>query len=150
MTRKIYKSAQGKTVDLGALVLQNEQVRAVGNMSVNARGDLLDSANQVIDQKNRQVQRQYKKQTNVTNTQVVTSTTAAKKLKEQQELDNAMPDDFLDAEIEMISAPEPVDTVLENQPTGGLAAAIARTREIKQELEKTARQKAQEQSLKRL
>jgi hypothetical protein len=66
MTRKIYKSAQGKTVDMGALILQNEQVRAVGNMGVNAAGDLVDSNNQVIDQRNRQVQRQYNKQTNPT------------------------------------------------------------------------------------
>ena len=65
MTNKVYRSAMGKEVDLGALLLQNEQVRAVGNMNVNARGDVLDSANRVIDAKNRQVQRQYKKQTNV-------------------------------------------------------------------------------------
>jgi hypothetical protein len=64
MTKKIYKTAQGKTIDLGALLLQNETVRAVGNMNVNARGDLLDSNNQIIDQKNRQVQRQYNRQTN--------------------------------------------------------------------------------------
>jgi hypothetical protein len=63
MTRKVYKSAMGKTVDLGALILQNEQVRAVGNMGVNAAGDLVDSNNQVIDSRNRQVQRQYNKQT---------------------------------------------------------------------------------------
>ena len=63
MTGKVYKSAMGKTVDLGALILQNEQVRAVGNMGVNAAGDLLDSNNQVIDSRNRQVQRQYNKQT---------------------------------------------------------------------------------------
>lgn len=63
MTRKVYKSAMGKTVDLGALILQNEQVRAVGNMGVNAAGDVVDSNNQVIDQRNRQVQRQYNKQT---------------------------------------------------------------------------------------
>ena len=44
MSRKIYKSAMGKTVDLGALLLQNEQVRAVGNMGVNAAGDRIDSA----------------------------------------------------------------------------------------------------------
>ena len=35
-------------------------------------------------------------------------------------------------------------------PRGGLAAAIARSREVKQELEKTARQRAQEQNLKRI
>lgn len=66
MTRKIYKTAQGKTVDMGALILQNEHVRAVGNMGVNAAGDLIDSNNQVIDQRNRQVQRQYNKQTDPT------------------------------------------------------------------------------------
>lgn len=66
MTSKIYKSAQGKSVDLGALILQNENVRAVGNMGVNARGDLIDSSNRVIDQRNRQVQKQYKKQTSST------------------------------------------------------------------------------------
>jgi hypothetical protein len=63
MTKKIYKTAMGKTVDIGALILQNEQVRAVGNMGVNAAGDVVDSGNQVIDQRNRQVQRQYRKQT---------------------------------------------------------------------------------------
>jgi hypothetical protein len=35
-------------------------------------------------------------------------------------------------------------------PTGGLAAAIARNREIKQELEKTQRQRAKEQGVKRI
>lgn len=65
MTNKIYKSSMGKSVDMGALILQNEHVKAVGNMNVNARGDLVDSSNQVIDQKNRQVQRQYQRQTNV-------------------------------------------------------------------------------------
>lgn len=64
MTRKVYKSAMGKTVDMGALILQNEQVRAVGNMGVNAAGDLVDSNNQVINSRSRQVQRQYNKQTN--------------------------------------------------------------------------------------
>jgi hypothetical protein len=47
MTNKIYKSAMGKTVDMGSLLLQNENTRAVGNMGVNARGDLLDSSNTV-------------------------------------------------------------------------------------------------------
>jgi len=64
MTRKVYKSAMGKTVDLGALILQNEQTRAVGNMGVNAAGDLVDSNNKIIDARNRQVHRQYNKQTN--------------------------------------------------------------------------------------
>ena len=64
MTKKVYRTAMGKTVDMGALILQNEQVRSVGNMGVNAAGDLVDSTNQVIDKRNQQVQRQFKKQIN--------------------------------------------------------------------------------------
>ena len=63
MTSKIYKSAQGKTVDMGRLQLQNEGVRAVGNMKVNARGDMIDDMNRVISSKNDQVNKQYNKQT---------------------------------------------------------------------------------------
>lgn len=62
MTNKIYKTAQGKVVDMGKLALQNEQTRAVGNMKVNARGDMLDDANRVIARKTDQVNRQYNKQ----------------------------------------------------------------------------------------
>lgn len=61
MTSQIYRSAQGKSVDMGALRLQNENVRAVGNMKTNARGDVLDDQNQVIASKNQQVSRQYRK-----------------------------------------------------------------------------------------
>jgi hypothetical protein len=63
MTRKVYRTAQGKMVDLGSLQLQNETVRAVGNMGVNARGDIVDSKNSSIASKNRQVAKQYQKQT---------------------------------------------------------------------------------------
>ena len=63
MTSKVYKSAQGKSVDMGRLQLQNEGVRAVGNMKVNARGDMVDDMNRVISTKAEQVNKQYKKQT---------------------------------------------------------------------------------------
>jgi glycine cleavage system H lipoate-binding protein len=63
MTQKTYKTAQGKTVDMGRLTLQNEQVRAVGNMNVNARGDLVDDMNRPISSKPQQVNRQYQNQT---------------------------------------------------------------------------------------
>lgn len=64
MTSKVYKTAQGKTVDMGRLALQNENVRAVGNMKVNARGDLVDDMNRVVSKKTEQVQKQYNNQTN--------------------------------------------------------------------------------------
>lgn len=62
MTKQIYRTANGKSVDMGKLMLQNENTRAVGNMGVNARGDMLDHQNQVISSKNQQVQRQYNRQ----------------------------------------------------------------------------------------
>jgi hypothetical protein len=63
MAGKIYKTALGKTVDMGKLSLQNEKVRAVGNMKVNARGDIVDDMNRVISSKTNQVNKQYNKQT---------------------------------------------------------------------------------------
>lgn len=63
MTREVYKSANGKIVDMGALRLKNEKVRAVGNMKVNARGDEINGNGQVIRKKTEQVNGQYQRQT---------------------------------------------------------------------------------------
>ena len=62
MTQKVYTTATGKALDMGSLILQNENVRAVGNMKVNARGDLVDDLNRVVEPKNQEVNRQYNKQ----------------------------------------------------------------------------------------
>ena len=67
MTNKIYRSAQGKTVDLGALMLQNETVRAVGNMNVNARGDRIDEHGNAVVTRSEQVNRNINR--TVTNVQ---------------------------------------------------------------------------------
>jgi glycine cleavage system H lipoate-binding protein len=62
MTKEIHRSANGKKVDMGSLRLRNEHVRAVGNMKVNARGDLIDENNQVISSKPEQVNQAYNNQ----------------------------------------------------------------------------------------
>ena len=59
MTKSLYKTAQGKSIYMGALRLQNEKVRAVGNMKVNARGDVVDDRGSVVNSKTAQVNRQY-------------------------------------------------------------------------------------------
>ena len=158
MTRKVYKSAMGKPVDLGSLILQNEGVRAVGNMNVNARGDLLDGNNRVIDQKSRQVQRQYQRTTNVSNSvPVQTSTRAAKQsAAEAKNLVAEEPDFFkeellIDSVVDPVVSPEPLpENTFGPTGEGGLAAAIARSRLIKQEKEKTPREKAQQQSIRKI
>ncbi len=63
MTNKIYRSAQGKTIDLGALELQNENVRAVGNMNVNARGDRIDEQGNTITTLSEQVNKNINRTT---------------------------------------------------------------------------------------
>ena len=50
-----YSTAMGKNIDMAALKAQNEKVRAVGNMNVNARGDVLDSHGNVIHDNNSRV-----------------------------------------------------------------------------------------------
>jgi hypothetical protein len=62
MTKNTYRTAQGKTLDMGALILQNEGVRAVGNMQVNARGDRLDADNKSIQSRRAQVSHKYNRQ----------------------------------------------------------------------------------------
>jgi glycine cleavage system H lipoate-binding protein len=62
MTKEVYRSANGKMVDMGAIKLKNEEVRAVGNMNVNARGDVVDDQNRVIATRPEQVNQAYDQQ----------------------------------------------------------------------------------------
>ena len=123
MSKKVYKSAMGKTVDLGSLILQNENVRAVGNMNVNARGDVLDSADRVIDKKSNQIQRQYNRQTQSTAPQrALHSSTREAKMARQP----ATPEVLESVLLDTAPVAEPTVTQPEVQPAGGLAGALAR------------------------
>jgi hypothetical protein len=129
MTNKIYKTAQGQSIDLGAIILKNEHVRAVGNMNVNARGDRLDGAGQVVDQKNKQVTRQHERTTRPGSFTPVST----------QPLHTSS----LDAKQRKTPQPEPEPEVLAQPPItadvaqGGLAAAISRSKNIADEKTKT-------------
>ena len=191
---KTYRTANGGKVDLGALILSNENTRAAGNMGVNARGDKIDSNNQVIETRNEQIQRAYDM---TVNNQPVdelppTSIKHAKKLEKERAIQEKREEAKVDpsktvkerptkAELRKIkkdlpeatkdplpvkekeSLPSAVDDAaevmsqpkaekvvqpaqsLKRVPQGGLAAAIAKAKEIKEEPEKTARQMQQEQ-----
>jgi hypothetical protein len=188
MTNKVYRSAQGKSVDLGTIMLQNEHVRAVGNMKVNARGDKLDSNNRVIETKARQIQKQNDRTTtNVSSAPVHTSSKKARASKTNVE--TPAPEPVVTSAPEPVLAPAPVPepvvtpvplapvnkivapsvpvpevapvtppkvdaatapTVDAAPASGGLAGAIARSREIKQNLEKTRRQQAQDKGVRKI
>lgn len=117
MTKNRYRTAQGKTLDMGALILQNENVRAVGNMQVNARGDRLNADNKTIQSRRAQMTHKYDHQ--VAKAGQVHSTQPAV---EEQKISAPPPppedfdDDFEKPQSE--SAPQPT----------GLAGAMARVK----------------------
>lgn len=121
MTKRVYKTAYGKEVDLGALFLQNESVRAVGNMNVNARGDTIDSSNNVIEKANHRTSKQYSKQVSKMSTEPV-ATSVQKKSK----IDTTV--------VETATTEQSENTQLtDDKLSGGLAAAIAKARSATKE-----------------
>jgi len=123
MARGKYRSAQGKIVDMNALIANNETVPSVGNMAVNARGDEILSDGTVIK-------------------------TREEIMKEYHNLSTMIPEDGpvpesvshaaeIDADNEMwgndgdISEGETSSVLDAKTPSGGLAAAVAATKKVK-------------------
>jgi hypothetical protein len=63
----IYKTARGKTVDMSTMATKHEKTRAVGNMNVNARGDVIDPHNKIVRDSTNRINTTYNK-TVTTNT----------------------------------------------------------------------------------
>lgn len=77
----IYRTSQGKQVDLNKLINQNELTLAVGNKKVNARGDLIGAGGQII-----------KKNEEVTNSIVIPDQIRVKPLEiKEQEIEQPLP-----------------------------------------------------------
>ena len=57
--RKLYRTMQGRMVDIEKLRSANESVQAVGNMNVNARGDVLGANGQVVTPKSQVIKKYY-------------------------------------------------------------------------------------------
>ena len=55
----MYKTAQGKVLDMDRLKLLHERETAVGNMKVNARGDTIDQYGNIIKKKNDIIKDRY-------------------------------------------------------------------------------------------
>jgi len=63
--RKVYKSMQGKTIDMDLLRQRNELTPAVGNAKVNARGDELGPGGQIVRPKEEVLKEYYENTTGV-------------------------------------------------------------------------------------
>lgn len=110
---KIYKTAQGKTLDMAALALQNERIRAVSNMNMNARGDIVDSSNNVVKSRVQQTNQAYKRSVGQ-NFDVGKSTAPAPK-----------------SVAPTIEQTQPQPVPVSADPLSGLAAAMARAQQLK-------------------
>ena len=129
MTSKVYRTAQGKIVDLGALQAQNEHVRAVGNMQVNARGDRIDANGQVISTRAQQVNRNLDRTTSAVSEPVPRARTEA----EIATARAAQEDKIEKARAQRQALREQGVAPPVEQPAAGLAAAMARAAQIKEE-----------------
>lgn len=176
MAKNTVRTLQGKPLDMEKIILKNEKTRAVGNMNVDARGDVLGAHNETVATSTRRVSREKRRQIErrVQDAPVMNSIKAAKiiarRYMEQTELAG------LDTPVEPVDTPVPapkVDTPtvkpepaptpeVKSEPIAkdavseetleqvmeqaakpkGLAGAIAKAREVKQEPLKTPREEA--------
>lgn len=60
MNKRVYTTANGKRVNIDAIIAQNETTIAVGNMKVNARGDQLGPGGKVEVTRDKVMQNHYK------------------------------------------------------------------------------------------
>lgn len=139
---KTYRSSKGKQVDLNRLMAENEKVRAVGNMNVNARGDTIDSNNTQVESRNKRVNKQYRRQIGNTVTDIPVSA-SKRKIREHSVEDTAVPQTTQLVDEPVVPVADPVETKpTKATPKGGLAAAIAKAKEIRQEPLKSPREEA--------
>jgi len=151
MSQRIYRSARGSKIDMGDLILRNEDVRAVGNMGVNAKGDKIDNKGAVTKTRNEQVNKTYRKQiaNQVADVPPQTSTVAptptlineepiaeVEGLDTKLEIPNDTPETKAPAKKTTAKAPK------KKTKSAGLASAIAKAREVEQKKLKTEREEA--------
>jgi hypothetical protein len=109
----IYRSAMGKSVDMGALVAKNEKTRAVGNVkNLNARGDTIDGYGRVVKSVTEKVNTAYSKTVGNRSAQPTAQKVSKPSIEpdeiieltpEERELENSVNDDL---EIEKIKEEE--------------------------------------------
>ena len=150
---KTYRTAQGKTLDIEKLRLQNELIPAIGNMRVNARGDQLGPGGRVVKNREDMVNEHYQsnvitRKKNVAEEDAIPTKGGKSARVEKFEPGKIQPDQPVDSTPTAVASTAPVEEVTNPDPDpvtgiavgekaikGGLARAVAKTRE--QEAKKT-------------
>ena len=119
---KIYRSAQGKTVDVDQLRLRNEETIAVGNMKVNARGDELGPGGVVVKTRNESMDDYYASNAIYTREKVEDRERALSDPKKIEEEIAALDPDIVEQDADM-PAEQP-------KLRGSLADAVAKSAKV--------------------
>ena len=127
---KVYRSAQGKVVDVDALRLRNEETIAVGNMKVNARGDELGPGGVVVKTRNELMDEYYK-----SNAVYTKETSGKNNTQNRAQPDSG--DDFSDLDPTILEQDQEMpEQAAAPQPKlrGNLADAVAKSKSVEQKL----------------
>jgi len=119
MNKRVYTTANGKRINIDAIIAQNENTIAVGNMKVNARGDQLGPGGKVEVTRDKVMQDHYK-----LNTPIAVDQPPQPR---QREVKKDLVDEWVEPAIEETAVPtEPerpklrgslADSISKNQPT---------------------------------
>lgn len=143
MAKKIYKTARGAQVNMDSLRLQNENVIAVGNMKVNARGDELGPGGQVVRTRNQVLKERERIHTMVpTDEPVYASLEEALAAQEEADANDPAMMDNLSSQ-ESVAESEPEENPIEVEPPsvrGSLASAVTKQTTVKPTVPRNTRQ----------
>jgi hypothetical protein len=126
--KKVYRTANGKSINMDAIIAQNENVIAVGNMKVNARGDQLGPGGKIEIPKDKVMSEYYK-----LNTPVAVDNPPQPR---PQQVAKVLEDDW----IESVAKQSEVETPQNESKSslrGSLADSVAKTLTSEKETKKT-------------
>jgi len=110
--KRMYRTMQGRMVDIEKLRTANEGVQAVGNMNVNARGDVLGAGGQVVTSKETIIKQYYEQPKGmVSDTPTKNKPTQAPKVEPVKTVQKMTPVASKPAPTKTVATPTPVKKV---------------------------------------
>lgn len=137
---RVYKTTQGKSIDMDSIRLVNEKTIAIGNMRVNARGDQLGAGGEVARGRNQVADQQYQMNNRSHDQRAFQSQQAQQRQGAPSAQGQAVPQPVAVAIPEVdpsgvsFDPPEEMVPVAESQMRGSLADSIAKSVTVTQEL----------------
>lgn len=124
MSKRVYKTANGRVINIDAIMAQNEESIAVGNMRVNARGDELGPGGRIERTRDKVMADYYKLNTPVASDYVPTPRETAKR---------DIIDDWIEPAPVVEETQQPEEISSETRPLrGSLASAVAKNQPPKE------------------